>query len=316
MISRWPPIRLTALANVTDADHRLRAARDTMTARVLDGKAVAAAVKEQVSHEVLALGYRPGLATVLVGDDPASHAYVRGKRRDAEQVGMRSIHHELAETVSQGEVSGLVADLNSDDEVDGILVQLPLPGDLDSEAIVEAIDPRRDVDGLHPFNLGLLVLGRAGLRSCTPSGVMRILDHYDIGVSGKKAVVVGRSFLVGRPLALMLSQKGADATVTIAHSRTQDLASVTADADIVVAAAGVAGLIKGEHLKPGASVIDVGINRRDGSLVGDVDHDSAAQVAGAITPVPGGVGPMTRAMLLVNTLEAAKARRRESSEVR
>jgi len=280
-----------------------------MNAQILDGKLVAAAVKDEVAVAVAKLDYSPGLATVLVGDDPGSHAYVRGKRRDAEQVGMISVHHELPATATQGEVASLVDDLNADDSVDGILVQLPLPSGLDSEAIVERIDPAKDVDGLHPFNLGLLVLGRQGLRPCTPSGVLRVLDHYGIPTSGARAVVVGRSFLVGRPLALMLSEKGADSTVTVAHSRTADLASETGDADILIAAAGAVGLIKAEHVKPGATVIDVGINRTDDGLVGDVDYESVAEVAGAITPVPGGVGPMTRAMLLVNTLTAAEARR-------
>jgi methylenetetrahydrofolate dehydrogenase (NADP+)/methenyltetrahydrofolate cyclohydrolase len=222
---------------------------------------------------------------------------------------MISIHHELPATATQDEVAALVDGLNADDGVDGILVQLPLPPGLDSEAIVERIDPAKDVDGLHPFNLGLLVLGREGLRPCTPSGVLRVLDHYGISTAGARAVVVGRSFLVGRPLSLMLSEKGADSTVTVAHSRTADLASETGDADILIAAAGSVGLIKAEHVKPGATVIDVGINRTEDGLVGDVDYESVADVAGAITPVPGGVGPMTRAMLLVNTLTAAEARR-------
>jgi methylenetetrahydrofolate dehydrogenase (NADP+)/methenyltetrahydrofolate cyclohydrolase len=255
------------------------------------------------------LGYQPGLATVLVGDDPASHAYVRGKRRDAEDVGIISRHHELTAGTSQQELVELIQSLNADGEVDGILVQLPLPGGLDSEAVVEAIDPAKDVDGLHPHNLGLLVLDRPGLRPCTPSGIMRILDHHDIGVSGARVVIVGRSFLVGRPLALMLAARGVDATVAVAHSRTHDLASVTREADILVAAVGVAGMIGADHVKPGATVVDVGINRTDSGLVGDVDYDAVAEVAGAITPVPGGVGPMTRAMLLVNTLRAAEARR-------
>ncbi|MGB7860932.1 MAG: bifunctional methylenetetrahydrofolate dehydrogenase/methenyltetrahydrofolate cyclohydrolase FolD [Acidimicrobiia bacterium] len=280
-----------------------------MSATILDGKSVAAAVKAEVTVSVSELDYSPGLATVLVGDDPGSHAYVRGKRRDVEEVGMTSFHHELPTGTTQEELASLVASLNADDSVDGILVQLPLPAGLDSEAIVEAIAPEKDVDGLHPFNLGLLLLGRRGLRPCTPSGVLRILDHYDIAISGRRAVVVGRSFLVGRPLALLLSEKGADATVTMAHSRTSDLAGLTREADIVVAAAGSIGLITAEHLKPGATVIDVGINRTDQGLVGDVDFDSAVAVAGAITPVPGGVGPMTRAMLLVNTLTAAEKRR-------
>ena len=242
-------------------------------------------------------------------DDPASHSYVRGKRRDAEEVGIRSFHHELPATVGQSELLDLIQSLNEDEDVDGILVQLPLPDGLDGEVTVEAIDPGKDVDGLHPYNLGLLVLGRPGLRPCTPSGVMRMLHYYGIETRGARAVIVGRSFLVGRPLALLMSEKGADATVTLAHSRTTDLATVTRDADIVVAAAGSPGLLGPEHIRPGATVIDVGVNRVDEGLVGDVDFDALADVAGAITPVPGGVGPMTRAMLLVNTLSAARSRR-------
>ncbi len=280
-----------------------------MSARILDGKQVAATVKEEVKGLIPDLGYTPGLATVLVGDDPASNTYVRGKRRDAAEVGIRSVHHELGATVSMAELLALVDSLNEDDSVDGILVQLPLPEALDSEAIVEAIDPAKDVDGLHPFNLGNLVLGRPGLRPCTPGGIMRILDHYKISTRSARAVVVGRSFLVGRPLALMLAARGADATVSVAHSRTTDLAAISSEADILVAAVGSPRLVKTEHVKPGATVIDVGINRVDGVLVGDVDFDRVSEVAGAITPVPGGVGPMTRAMLLVNTVAAAQARR-------
>lgn len=280
-----------------------------MAARVLSGKAVAAAVKSGVAATVARLGYRPGLATVLVGDDPASHSYVRGKIRDAGEVGIRSIHHELAASVSQPDLLALIEDLNDDPAVDGILVQLPLPGELDGEAAVETIDPTKDVDGLHPFNLGLLVLGRPGLRPCTPSGVMRLLDHYGVRTSGARATIVGRSLLVGRPLALMLSERGADATVSVVHSRTTELADVTREADILVVATGSPRLIGPEHVKPGATVIDVGVNRTDEGLVGDVDFDAVVEVAGAITPVPGGVGPMTRAMLLVNTVRAAQARR-------
>lgn len=279
-----------------------------MTARVLDGKAVAATVKEEVAAEVTRLGRAPGLATVLVGDDPASHTYVKGKRRDAAEVGIRSIHHELPEDVSQDDLDRLVDGLNADDDVDGILIQLPLPGHLDAEATVERMDPAKDVDGLHPFNLGLLVLDRPGLRPCTPSGVVRILEHYEIPTAGARVVVVGRSFLVGRPLALMLSSRGANATVSVAHSRTADLPAVTREAEIVVAAVGVPGLIGSEYVSPGATVVDVGINRVDDRLVGDVAYDEVVEVAGAVTPVPGGVGPMTRAMLLVNTVEAAKRR--------
>lgn len=280
-----------------------------MPATILDGKLVASVVKEEVAAAIAELGFVPGLATVLVGDDPASHTYVRGKRRDAEQVGMRSIHHELESSVSQRELASLVAELNADDDVDGILVQLPLPGGLNSEDIVEQIDPAKDVDGLHPFNLGKLMLGRPGLRPCTPGGILRILDHYGIDVSGASAVIVGRSFLVGRPLAMLLSEKGVDATVTVAHSRTGELAERAREADLLIAATGTPGLITADHVKPGATVIDVGISRTEDGLIGDVDFDSVVEVAGAITPVPGGVGPMTRAMLLANTVAAAEARR-------
>lgn len=277
--------------------------------QLLDGRVVAAVVRSEVAERVRALGYTPGLATVLVGDDPASHAYVGGKRRDAEKVGIRSIHHELPADIGQAALESLVDELNADPEVDGILVQLPLPPRLDTEAIVESIDPAKDVDGLHPFNLGRLVLGHPGLRPCTPSGVMRLLEHYEIPVAGARAVIVGRSFLVGRPLGLMLSEKGVDATVSVAHSRTGDLAALTTTADILVVAAGSPRLIRGEHVRPGATVIDVGVNREDSGLVGDVDFESVSEVAGALTPVPGGVGPMTRAMLLANTVTAAMQRR-------
>lgn len=280
-----------------------------MTATLLDGKLVAAAVKAEVALGVKKLARSPGLATVLVGEDPASQVYVRGKRRDAEEVGMVSIHHHLPASISQTELEALIDSLNNDPAVDGILVQLPLPGDLDGESAVRAINPSKDADGLHPFNLGLLVLDQPGPRPCTPSGVIRILDHYAIPVAGASAVVVGRSFLVGRPLALMLASRGMDATVTVAHSRTRNLAEVTREADIVIAAVGVPRMITAAHVKPGATVIDVGINRLDDDrLVGDVDFDGVEKVAAAITPVPGGVGPMTRAMLLVNTLNAASQR--------
>lgn len=284
-----------------------------MTARILDGKVVAAAVKAEVAAGVKELGRAPGLATILVGDDPASHVYVRGKRKDAEEVGMISIHHQLSATITQTELETLIRSLNEDPAVDGILVQLPLPKGLDGQSAVRTISPAKDADGLHPFNLGLLVLDQPGPRSCTPSGVMRILDHYDIPTAGARAVVVGRSFLVGRPLAMMLGAKGTDATVSSAHSRTRDLADLTRQADILVAAIGSPQMINASHIRPGATVIDVGINRLDDRLVGDVDYNSAIEVAGAITPVPGGVGPMTRAMLLVNTLSAAEERQRRGT---
>lgn len=277
-----------------------------MGAMILEGKLVAAAVKAEVASAIRKLSKPPGLATVLVGDDPASRSYVRGKRRDAEEVGMVSIHHHLPPSVSQRAVEDLIDELNLDGVVDGILVQLPLPSGLNSQAVVERLDPAKDADGLHPVNLGKIILDLPGPRPCTPSGVIRILEHYRIEVAGKRIVVVGRSFLVGRPLALLLSAKGVDATVTIAHSRTPDLASVTREADIVVAAAGVPGLIKSEHIHPGATVIDVGITRVGDNLVGDVDFSDVVAVAGAATPVPGGVGPMTRAMLLANTLSLAQ----------
>jgi methylenetetrahydrofolate dehydrogenase (NADP+)/methenyltetrahydrofolate cyclohydrolase len=283
-----------------------------MSATILDGKAVAAAVKSEVSQRLAGLGWSPGLATVLVGEDPASQIYVGGKLRDALEVGMRSIHHQLAADTSQGQLEDLIDRLNADPAVDAILVQLPLPKGLNSQRVVERIHPDKDADGLHPRNLGLLLLERPGVRPCTPSGVLRLLFHYQIPTAGARAVVIGRSFLVGRPLALMLSAKGADATVCMAHSRTGDLAAMTREADIVVAAAGVPGLVTAAHLRRGVTVIDVGINRVGDRLVGDVAFEEAIELAGAITPVPGGVGPMTRAMLLVNTVNAAEGHRRPS----
>ncbi len=265
-----------------------------------------AEVKERVAA-LAARGKSVGLATVLVGEDPASQVYVRNKHKAAVAAGMLSFDHHLPATASQEQVEDLIRRLNADDEVDGMIVQLPLPDGLDGNRAVETIDPAKDADGLHPHNLGLLVLERSGPRPATPSGVMRILDYYGIETRGKRAVVVGRSFLVGRPLALLLGAKGTDATVVQAHSRTPDLAATTREADILVAAVGRAELITAEFVKPGATVIDVGINRTDDGLVGDVDFDPVAAVAGAITPVPGGVGPMTIASLLLNTVIAAEA---------
>ena len=279
-----------------------------MTATILDGKAVAAAVQDEVAERVVELqsrGIQPGLATVLVGEDPASHVYVRNKRRTAEKVGITSFHHELAASVSQAEVEGLLDDLSADPAVHGILLQLPLPGVLDGEAAVMHIDPAKDADGLHPVNLGNLILDRPGPRPCTPSGCLRILDHYGIETEGRNVVVVGRSFLVGRPLAVMLGSKDCNATVTLAHSRTTGLPALCASADILVAAVGRPEMVKGDWVKPGATVLDVGVNRTDDGLVGDVDFDEVVEVAGAITPVPGGIGPMTIAMLMHNTVVAA-----------
>lgn len=280
-----------------------------MAAMLLKGAAAASAVMEEVAAGVADLarsGYVPGLATVLVGDDPASHTYVRAKRRDAAKVGIRSLHHQLEEIPSQEELEDLVNGLSADPGVDGILVQLPLPQGLDEGRVVGCIDPRKDVDGLHNENLGRLVAELPGPRPCTPAGVMRILSHYDLPLSGRRAVVVGRSFLVGKPLALLLATKGADATVTIAHSRTVGLDSLCREADILVAAVGRAKMVKASWVKPGAVVIDVGINRTADGLVGDVDFAEVTEVASAITPVPGGVGLMTRAMLMSNTLSAAR----------
>ncbi len=280
-----------------------------MTAQLLSGKEVAKVVRAEVAERVAALAARGasvGLATVLVGEDAASQVYVRNKHKAAVKAGMLSFDEHLPAEATQSEVVGLIQRLNADPEVDGMIVQLPLPPGLDGNRAVETIDPAKDADGLHPHNLGLLVLERPGPRPATPSGVMRILAHYGVQTQGKLAVVVGRSFLVGRPLALLLGAKGTDATVIQAHSRTPDLADLCRMADILVAAVGRPEMIGPEHVKPGAVVIDVGINRTDDGLVGDVAFDAVAQVAGAITPVPGGVGPMTIASLLLNTVIAAE----------
>jgi methylenetetrahydrofolate dehydrogenase (NADP+)/methenyltetrahydrofolate cyclohydrolase len=282
-----------------------------LTATILSGTETAKVVRAEVADRVAALGEAGktvGLATVLVGEDPGSRMYVRNKHRAADAAGMVSIDLNLPSTATQAEVEGTIAELNGDDRVDGMILQLPLPDGLDGEAAVETIDPRKDADGLHPFNLGLLVQGRPGPLPATPAGIMRILDHYDIATERQIAVVVGRSFLVGRPMALLLGQKGTDATVIQAHSRTPDLAEVCRRADILVVAVGRAEMITADFVKPGATVIDVGINRTDHGLVGDVDFEAVVEVAGAITPVPGGVGPMTIASLLGNTVSLAEAR--------
>jgi methylenetetrahydrofolate dehydrogenase (NADP+)/methenyltetrahydrofolate cyclohydrolase len=281
-----------------------------MAARVIDGKAVATAVKERVKVDAAAFeeefGRAPVLATVLVGDDPASQVYIGGKRKASGEVGIRSVHHELDAATRQEELEQLIWELNADEEVDGILVQLPLPDHLDPDAIVATIDPAKDVDGLTPVNAGRLAHGTPGLVPCTPMGVMELLAHEGVDVDGAHAVVVGRSKLVGVPVSRLLLM--ANATVTMCHSRTRDLDAVAAQADILVAAVGVPRLLGKDAVKPGAVVIDVGINRLDEGLVGDVDFDAAAEVASAITPVPGGVGPMTIAMLLHNTLLAGRTR--------
>jgi methylenetetrahydrofolate dehydrogenase (NADP+) / methenyltetrahydrofolate cyclohydrolase len=281
-------------------------------ATVIDGKAVAEEVRERVGAGVQEFaaandGHVPGLATVLVGDDPASQVYVGNKRKQTEAVGMRSVHEELGTGTPEDELLELIESLNDDDSVDGILVQLPLPDRIDQDAIVAAIDPAKDVDGLTPVNAGRLAQGRPGLVPCTPRGVIELIAHAGTELDGAEAVIVGRSILVGRPLVGLLL--GENATVTVCHSRTRDLAAVCSRADVLIAAVGSPRLIGAGMVKPGATVIDVGINRTDDGLVGDVDFDAASEVAGSITPVPGGVGPMTIAMLLSNTLIAASNRR-------
>ncbi len=249
-----------------------------------------------------------GLATLMVGDDPASAVYVRNKHKAAETAGMISIDRHLPATATQADVAAAIAELNADSRVDGMILQLPLPGDLDGPRAVETIDPAKDADGLHPFSLGRLVQQQSGPVAATPQGVMRMLAHYGIETAGRRAVVVGRSFLVGRPLALLLGAKGTDATVVQAHSRTPELPELCRTADILVAAVGVPRLVDAGWIKPGATVVDVGITRTEDGLVGDVDFDSVGDVAGAITPVPGGVGPMTIACLLANTVGLAERR--------
>jgi methylenetetrahydrofolate dehydrogenase (NADP+)/methenyltetrahydrofolate cyclohydrolase len=281
-----------------------------MSARVIDGRAVAAAVRERVRAEVAeyseTAGRAPVLATVLVGEDPASQIYIRNKREACEEVGMGSRHHGLDAGTSEDDLLALVAALGEDEDVDGILVQLPVPDQIDPDAVVAAIDPGKDVDGLTPANAGLLAHGVPGLVPCTPAGVMELLRHEGVDLEGAEAVVVGRSKLVGVPVARLLLS--ANATVTVCHSRTRDLPAVCSRADVLVAAVGVPRLLGADAVKPGAIVIDVGMNRTEDGLCGDVDYEATAEVAAAITPVPGGVGPMTIAMLLVNTLAAARAR--------
>ncbi|HEY7198377.1 MAG TPA: bifunctional methylenetetrahydrofolate dehydrogenase/methenyltetrahydrofolate cyclohydrolase FolD [Gaiellaceae bacterium] len=274
-----------------------------MTATLMDGKALAAQVRARVAEEVAEHGGAIGLATVLVGDDPASAIYVANKRKACEEAGIESIHHELPAETTEEELLGLVDELNADDRVTGILVQLPLPVQIDDDRVIRAIDPIKDVDGFHPVNAGFLLQGRPTLLPATPSGIMELLRAYEIPLVGANAVVVGRSNIVGKPVALLLLAE--HATVTIAHSRTRELPEVLRAADVVVAAVGRAQMVTAEIVKPGATVVDVGINRVDGKVVGDVD-EGVREVAGHVTPVPGGVGPMTIAMLLANTVRAAR----------
>ena len=278
-----------------------------MGATIIDGKARGAALRKEVATEVARLkevGVSPGLAVVLVGEDPASAVYVRSKGKATREAGMESFEHRLSADVQANELLGLIDRLNVDPAVNGILVQLPLPEHLDADLVMQRIDPVKDVDGFHPINVGALVLGRRGLVPCTPLGCLMLLRETLGDLSGADAVVIGRSTIVGKPMAQLLINDSA--TVTVAHSRTRDLPGVVRRADIVVAAVGRPGMVKGDWIKPGATVIDVGINRVDDKLVGDVDFNSASGVAGAITPVPGGVGPMTIACLLSNTVTAAR----------
>jgi methylenetetrahydrofolate dehydrogenase (NADP+) / methenyltetrahydrofolate cyclohydrolase len=279
-------------------------------AAIIDGRRVALEVRQRVAADAAAVrertGHVPGLVTILVGEDPASQVYVRNKIKACEEAGMASFHEPMPASSTQDEVLAMVERYNADDRVDGILVQSPLPAGLDFKAVLERIDPAKDVDGFHPLNVGRLVAGQPGLVACTPAGVMELLDASGVALEGADAVVVGRSDIVGKPVALLLLHRSA--TVTVCHSRTRDLPAVTRRADVLVAAVGRPRMITADMVKPGATVIDVGINRTPEGLAGDVDFDAVAAVAGAITPVPGGVGPMTIAMLLRNTVIAASAR--------
>ena len=279
-----------------------------MTATILDGKATAATVKAALATRVSALrerGITPGLGTVLVGDDPGSHAYVGGKHSDCAEVGIASIRVDMPADATQAEVEAEVARLNADPSVTGYIVQLPLPKGLDEKRVLELMDPAKDADGLHPMNLGRLVLGIDAPLPCTPWGIVELLRAYDVPINGAHAVIVGRGVTVGRPLGLLLTRRSENATVTLCHTGTKDLSAHLRDADIIVAAAGVPGIVKAADVKPGAAVLDVGITRTEAGLVGDVALD-VREVAGFVAPMPGGTGPMTRAMLLANVVEAAE----------
>ncbi len=278
-----------------------------MTAQVLDGKALAAEIRAELTQRVAALaghGVVPGLGTVLVGDDPGSRAYVNGKHRDCAQVGIASIRRDLPGDATQAQVEAVVDELNADPACTGYLVQLPLPAGLDAYRVLERVDPAKDVDGLHPVNLGRLVLGQPGPLPCTPLGILELLRRYDVPIEGADVVVVGRGITVGRPLGLLLTRRSENATVTLCHTRTRNLFGHLRRADIIVAAAGSPGLVQAQDVRPGAAVVDVGITRTDAGLVGDADP-AVRETAGYLAPMPGGVGPMTRAMLLRNVIEAA-----------
>jgi len=279
-----------------------------VTATILDGKATLAAIKAELTQRVAALAARgivPGLGTILVGDDPGSHWYVNAKHRDCAEVGISSMRRDLPATATQADVLAAVDGLNADPACTGFLVQLPLPKGLDEFAVLERVDPAKDADGLHPTNLGRLVLGETAPLPCTPYGIVELLRRYDVPIAGADVVVIGRGITVGRPLGLLLTRRSENATVTLCHTGTRDLASHVRRADIVVAAAGVPGIVTAAMVKPGAAVFDVGVSRVDGKIAGDVAAD-VASVAGYVTPNPGGVGPMTRAMLLTNVVEAAE----------
>jgi methylenetetrahydrofolate dehydrogenase (NADP+) / methenyltetrahydrofolate cyclohydrolase len=281
-----------------------------MTAQILDGKATAAQIKQELAARVAVLagrGVQPGLGTVLVGDDPGSRAYVNGKHRDCAEVGIASIRRDLPADATQQQVEAVVAELNADPACTGYLVQLPLPGGIDANRILGLIDPAKDADGLHPLNLGRLVLGQPGPLPCTPHGIVELLRRYEVPIAGADVTVIGRGITVGRALGLLLTRRSENATVTLCHTGTKDLAAHTRAADIVVVAAGRPGLLTAEMIRPGAAVLDVGITRTEAGLVGDV-APGVREVAGYLAPMPGGVGPMTRAMLLANVIDAAEAR--------
>ena len=279
-----------------------------MSAQILDGKALATKIKTELAADVVELkklGRTPGLGTVLVGDDPGSHSYVGGKHRDCHEVGINSIRVDLPETASEADVLAAIADLNSSKECTGYIVQLPLPRGINSQRVLEAIDPDKDADGLHPLNLGRLVSGERAPLPCTPHGIVELLRHYNVPIDGAEITVIGRGLTVGRPLGLLLTRKSENATVTLTHTGTRDLVRHTKNADIIVAAIGKAHFLTAEMIKSGAAIIDVGISRTDAGLLGDV-HPDVMNIAGCVAPMPGGVGPMTRAMLIKNVVDACR----------
>jgi len=277
-----------------------------MSAKILDGKVTAAAIKQELAARVASMANKPGLGTVLVGDDPGSHSYVGGKHKDCAEVGINSIRVDLPASATESDVLAAIKDLNNSKECTGYIVQLPLPRGINANKVLEAIDPDKDADGLHPLNLGKLVIGEKAPLPCTPRGIVELLHRYDISTVGAEVVIMGRGLTVGRPLSLLLTRRGDDATVTITHTGTRDVAAHTLRADIIVAAVGSAHLLTPEMVKPGVVVLDVGITRTDAGLLGDI-HPGVAEIASYIAPMPGGVGPMTRAMLLTNVVEMAES---------